>query len=282
MEQKTKTLNPTIMKKRTLFILTAFLCCIALISCKKDETKTNNNNGNTENPGGGNGNQGNPSTAVIIHNAVTDYDGNSYDAVQLGDQIWMAENLHTTHFANGVAIPEGSSEYSPSRYTPNGDANTCGYLYNWPAVVHGSNGSAANPSGVQGVCPTGWHVPSDAEWTQMTDYVGSRSEFVCSGSSENIAKALASNQGWQMYSGDSCAVCNDQSTNNATGFSAYPVGRYFSGGSDGSGTVAYFWTATRSYGNNVYYRFISAQNVSVESFDGFMYGYSYSVRCVKD
>ena len=56
---------------------------------------------------------------------------------------------------------------------------------------YGSNGSAANPSGVQGVCPTGWHVPSDAEWTQMTDYVGTQSEFVCNGSSNRKLIDLA-------------------------------------------------------------------------------------------
>jgi uncharacterized protein (TIGR02145 family) len=271
------------MRRRNLIVMTAFLCCIALVSCKKNDIKPDNYNGNTENPGGGGGNQQNPSTAVIIHNAVTDYDGNSYDAVQLGNQIWMAENLHTTHFANGAAIPVGPSDYSPSRCTPpNGDANTYGYLYNWPAVVYGSNGSAANPSGVQGVCPTGWHVPSDAEWTQMTDYVGNQSEFVCNSSSNSIAKALASDHGWQMSGGNECAVCYDQSTNNATGFSAFPVGRNFSESFDGFGNIAYFWTATKSSGNNVYYRYISAQNTSVESFDSFMYGYGYSVRCVKD
>ena len=101
---------------------------------------------------------------------VTDYDGNNYSTVLIGTQCWMAENLRTTHYANGVIIPMVNSTYGettdPYCYEPNNNGSnvsTYGYLYNWHAVMHGESSSNANPSGVQGVCPTGWHVPSDAE-----------------------------------------------------------------------------------------------------------------------
>ena len=170
---------------------------------------------------------------------VKDIDGNVYKTVKIGNQVWMAENLRTTRYANGESIPLGtsSSTITSYRYNPNDNANnvfTYGYLYNWPAVMHGSSSSSKNPSGVQGVCPDGWHVPSDAEWTELTDYVGSQSEycchvssqrsqsdFRCGGDRENIAKALASTKGWKTDN-ESCAVGNNPSANNAPGFSALP------------------------------------------------------------
>ena len=71
-----------------------------------------------------------------------------------------------------------------------------GYLYNWPAVMHGESSSSTNPSGVQGICPNGWHVPSDAEWVRLFIYVSSQPQYQCDNSSDNFAKALASTIGW--------------------------------------------------------------------------------------
>ena len=161
---------------------------------------------------------------------VTDYDGNVYNTVQIGAQCWMKENLRTTHYANGDPVPAGNteSETFPYRYMPNNSVSNVtsyGYLYNWPAVMHGYSNSTTNPSGVQGVCPTGWHVPSDAEWNQLINYVNSQNEFLCGGYNNYIAKALASNVGWNYHSNSNpCAVCNDLTQNNATGFSAMPAG----------------------------------------------------------
>ena len=86
--------------------------------------------------------------------SVTDYDNNIYPTLQLGTQCWMKENLRTTHYSNGDAITLGSSTNSSTsyRYYPNNDVNnvsTYGYLYNWPAVMHGAVSSTANSSGVQ-------------------------------------------------------------------------------------------------------------------------------------
>ena len=260
-------------------------------SCHKDETNNNgSNNGNTENPGGGgagggSGNQEYPSTAVVLPNAVEDINGNHYDAVLIGNQVWMAENLRTTRYADGTTIPLGAetSEITSYRYNPNNDANnvpTYGYLYNWPAVMHGESSSSTNPSGVQGICPNGWHVPSEAEWSQLTAYLGSHSEYVCSGSDDKIAKALASTSGWQLYNGDECAVGNNPSTNNATGFSALPAGE----GGDNYyrfGNYAYFWSATEYDDNVAYYYYLFYNYAYVNT--NFEYGYSgRSVRCVRD
>ena len=202
-----------------------FLLCaaafLAVACCDKEEpVPTPENPANPSDT-----TQVDPSIVVSIPNAVTDIDGNSYDAVRIGEQVWMASNLRTTRYANGDAIPEGQlpSYTEPYRYTPSTNVEEYGYLYNWAAVMHGASSSTANPSGVQGICPNGWHVPSDAEWSQLTGYVGSHSEYVCSGNGDHIAKALAADHGWQITADNECAVGYDQSNNNATGFSAHPV-----------------------------------------------------------
>ncbi|MBO7575949.1 MAG: zinc-ribbon domain-containing protein [Bacteroidales bacterium] len=215
---------------------------------------------------------------------VKDIDGNVYKTVKIGNQVWMAENLRTTRYANGESIPLGTSTSTVTsyRYNPDDDANnvsTYGYLYNWPAVMHGSSSSSSNPSGVQGICPDGWHVPSDAEWTELTDYVGSQSEYRCGGDRENIAKALASTKGWETDNG-SCAVGNNQSANNATGFSALPAGIY-GGGYYGFGYCAGFWGAAENNGYDACYRSLYYDYAYVVR--GYYYKYiGFSVRCVRD
>lgn len=197
---------------------------------------------------------------------VSDYDGNVYNTVKIGTQCWMKENLKTTHYANGASIELGNSlsNATPYRYYPSGNSMNVanyGYLYNWAAVMNGSASSTVNPSGVQGICPAGWHVPSDAEWTQLTDYVSSQSEYLCSNDSAFIAKALAATTLWNTYNAD-CVVGNNLSSNNATGFSAVPAGSFL-GTYSGFGTSTYFWSATESNNSSVMGRHISHQNVNV-------------------
>lgn len=108
-------------------------------------------------------------------------DGNVYKTIQIGNQIWMAENLK--YLPSVVGYETGSVTY-PYYYvygyngTNISDAKatenyaTYGVLYNWSAVMGGAMNSNNNPSGVRGVCPEGWHVPSEAEWTELTDFLG--------------------------------------------------------------------------------------------------------------
>ncbi len=216
---------------------------------------------------------------------VTDYDNNTYNTVMIGTQCWMKQNLRTTHYANGTTIPLCTGVNStPCRHNPNYNANnvpTYGYLYNWPAVMLGASSSSSNPSGVQGICPIGWHVPSDAEWTQLTNYVGSQTQYQCDNSSDKIAKALASTTGWSSYS-EICAVGNNPGTNNATGFSALPAGRdngtlyyYF-------GDYAFFWSATERNDDKAYGRFLCYNGAFVNRFSDYAKYNGFSVRCLRD
>lgn len=215
---------------------------------------------------------------------VSDIDNNTYNTVKIGNQCWMRENLRTSHYADGTSIPLGTSTstITPYRYIPNDDANNIpsyGYLYNWPAVMHGASSSSANPSGVQGICPNGWHVPSDAEWTQLTNYVSSQTQYQCDNNSENIAKALASVWGWNDPS-NTCGAGDNPSTNNATGFSALPAGRYY-GSSSNFSINADFWSATEGHESAAYYRSLYYGYAGVyPGFDDKNYGFS--VRCLRD
>ena len=232
------------------------------------------------------GNEVNFTTTFICDSSIlTDADGNIYNTVQIGSQCWMKENLRVTKYANGTIIPLGSTASSSTAYRYNPDDNssnvpTYGYLYNWTAVMDGANSSNTIPSGVQGICPDGWHVPSDAEWTQLTDYVNSQNQYQCNNIQDNIAKALASANAWNS-STNICAIGNNPSTNNATYFSALPEG-YYNGSYDAFGNYAVFWAATE-YNDNSY-----AYARSLYYYDAYVYDYfgrkydGYSVRCVLD
>ena len=217
---------------------------------------------------------------------LTDIDGNIYNTVQIGSQCWMKENLRTTKYADGTSIEQGSStsSYVAYWYHPNSSANqtTYGLLYNWKAVMRNSSSSSANPSRVQGICPTGWHVPSDAEWTQLTDYVSSQSQYVCGNDNRYIAKALAGTTGWTS-STDTCAVGNTPSGNNATGFSALPTGRYYGYDSypDGFGEETIFWSATE-YSSSAYGLVLTKTNAKVFIRNNVNKSYGSAVRCVRD
>ena len=177
---------------------------------------------------------------------ITDYDGNIYHAVAIGSQCWLRENLRTSHYANGDAIALGNIAdtstayyYLPEEYT---NVNMAGYLYNWNAVMYGGTTDGVNSIHVQGVCPTGWHVPSDEEWRGLTLFLRINEEYVCGNNANNIAKSLADNMAWNVSS-NYCAVGNDLLSNNTSGFAAFPAG-YFQGVSMGYGQSAKFWSST--------------------------------------
>ncbi len=216
-----------------------------------------------------------------------DYDGNVYNTVLIGEQCWMASNLKTTHFADGRPIPITTTESSFNtafRYRPNNSissVSTHGYLYNWAATLNESSGSNTNPSQVQGICPAGWHLPSNEEWMQLIRYVQSHNEYLCEGGIHDYAKALASTTGWSS-SVYNCAVGNDPSTNNLTGFCAMPAGCY-SGYYNSFSDITGFWSATAyEYNNSRWNAFKLHYNTSMLASISLEKNYAYSVRCVRN
>lgn len=217
---------------------------------------------------------------------VTDIDDNTYTTVQIGHQCWMRENLRTTRYADGTPISQGGVITSLTiaywQYPCDSASykHKYGLLYNWQAVMHGLSSFTAAPSGVKGICPDGWHVPTDAEWTELEDYVGSQSRYVCGNSNRNIAKALASTTDWQG-STNPCDLGNSLNSNNATGFSALPAGTFFQDAVHDFGLCAYFWTATSDDAYNAFYRYLNSGLSCLRRNYESKVVY-FSVRCVKN
>jgi uncharacterized protein (TIGR02145 family) len=202
-------------------------------------------------------------SGVECVNPISDIDGNTYRIVQIGSQCWMAENLKTTKYRDGTAIPNvtdntrwsilttgARSVYSNNMRRYNA---IYGQLYNWYAV---------NDS--RGLCPTGWHVPSDAEWTQLTNFLG-----------ENAGGKMkaSGSQYWQSF--------NARVTNESE-FTGLPAGNRSSIGTFHSfGSLGFWWSSTMSDTNLVLNRYLS------DSYGGLIRSqyatrYGFSVRCVQD
>jgi Fibrobacter succinogenes major domain (Fib_succ_major). len=110
---------------------------------------------------------------VSNYNSIRDIDGNMYYIINIGNQVWMAENLRTTRFNDGTLIPNISDDSWGDLNIPGycwynnnpGFKSTYGALYNWYTVDSISNG-------LKNVCPSGWHVPDDTEWTMLITFLG--------------------------------------------------------------------------------------------------------------
>ena len=211
--------------------------------------------------------------------APVDFDGHTYAVVEIGGQCWFAENLRTTVYANGDTIPagltdgewtsttagatavygEGSS--SCSNYSPDIDAceeaqslAAYGRLYNWYAV-----------DDARGLCPAGWHVPTDGEWTELEDYITSE------GFAGTEGTALKSTTGWS----------NNGNGTDDFGFSALPGGlRDYNGNFGNAGLYGSWWSSSPSVGD-VWYRYLSYYDPGVLRNDN-VPRYGFSVRCLRD
>ncbi|MBR4536673.1 MAG: hypothetical protein IKO62_08495 [Bacteroidales bacterium] len=216
---------------------------------------------------------------------VMDYDGNYYTTVQIGNQCWMRENLRTTHFANGMPITRSltNSNEAPYYYHDNWTDELIaelGLLYNWNAVMHGEASSNAVPSGVQGICPNGWHVPSYSEWNEMINYVNDIPRYRCNNGNNQISKALATKTRWNGYYDYPCYVGNFVDRNNLTRFSAPPAGEYGSNRVQSFGAHAVYWTTT-FYNNDRSYWASIRNGGQVELGDQYK-SQGFSVRCIRD
>ena len=220
---------------------------------------------------------------------IEDYDGNTYNVVKIGNQCWMKENLRTRHYANGVAIiGKNELSFTIAYYCPAFTSSPeYGLLYNWKAVMGQSLSSNSNPSKVQGICPNGWHVPSNREWQQLIDYVSNQSQYCCLGDPKRIGKALAATYGWAKISGrgivprpKECNIGNSQQNNDATGFSALPAGGFNDHYFDVR-FIAEFWTSFEydEKRANTYYLYCDDNCIknSAETKSFF-----HPVRCVRD
>jgi uncharacterized protein (TIGR02145 family) len=202
------------------------------------------------------------------------YDGYTYDVVAIGGQCWFAENLRNEHYGNGDVIPGGLSDYEWSNTDANNlgaqviyenDASNLadyGRLYNWYAV-----------DDARGLCPSGWHVPTDGEFMTLEMELG------MSESQANGTSYRGTDQGTQMKSSSE----DDPSWNgtNSSGFSGLAGGnRYSNGVFYSEGSSGYFWSAS-AYGTNAWFRALYGGNTEVFR-NGSLQRSGFSVRCVRD
>jgi uncharacterized protein (TIGR02145 family) len=202
----------------------------------------------------------------IIYGSVNDIDGNTYKTVTIGTQFWMAENLKVTKYNNGATI-----SYTWVYNDSESNVATYGRLYTWYEVADSRQ-----------LCPTGWHVPSDDEWTTLTDYL-TNNGYGYRGSGSDIAKSMAATSGWTA---DSTAgnVGNNQASNNSSGFTALPGGKRalaVSFPSIGIGNLGYWWSSTEEGLNVASSREMDYIDSGVNTkYDSKYCGFS--VRCIKN
>ncbi len=207
---------------------------------------------------------------------VTDYDGNEYNAITIDDQTWLIENMRTTHYSNGMVIPNvlNNSEWANLKdddtdkaycFVNNDSSNGYGVLYTWAAATNGEE-SSDNPSNVQGVCPNGWHIPSSSEFYHL------KNNLTDLGYYNQEGKVLKSTSNW---------LSNGNGTN-LFNFNALPVGnRNVLGEFVNNGEETHFWTTTDNFTVYGYYAKLSSFDDYVTiSYEKKSSGYS--VRCLKN
>jgi uncharacterized protein (TIGR02145 family) len=233
---------------------------------------------------------GNEVNLTTLGTSVTDYDGNVYGIVQIGNQIWMAENLKSTHYDDGTPIPlvTDNTVWSMISYTAKAmcyydnsstNADTYGALYTWAAAMNGVASSSANPSGVQGVCPDGWHLPSDEEWKELEISQGMSQADADNNNPRgtNEGSKLAGNAGlWTDGALENDVVFG------LSGFESLPAGiRNSDGIFHYLSTEATFWSATEFDDSYSWFRMLYNDNTQVNR-NYFPNKIGISVRCIKD
>lgn len=203
-------------------------------------------------------------TTLQVPQTVEDIEGNVYKTVKIGNQTWMTKNLKTTKYNDGSAIPlvaDGSAWAALS--TPgycwynNDEASyktTYGALYNGYAVSTGK------------LCPKDWHVPSDAEWKIVTDYLGG----------ENIAGGKLKETGTTFWVGPNTGATNE------CGYTALPGGvRFYDGLFHDFGFSGYFWSSTEQSSTRAFFRYVDYEYSNIFRFNNFK-KIGFSVRCLRD
>jgi uncharacterized protein (TIGR02145 family) len=209
---------------------------------------------------------------------VIDQDGNSYTYLTYGDQVWTVDNAEMVTYRDGTPIPQVTdntewANLNTGAWCYYGNDPSKGKLYNWYAVagIHDNDPNTPNKE----FAPEGWHVPNDAEWTSLVNFLINQVPDYDGTTTENkIGKAMASTTGW-ISSTTTGAIGNDQSLNNSSGFNAFPEGgRYASGTFAHEGKDAVFWSSTESstigawcnslwYNNNSSIRYSNGQRSGI-------------------
>ncbi len=248
---------------RTLLIAAVGAVCLSGCGGGDEGNPTDNNN-NSNNDNG-----------VVVGTFVDGRDGKTYKKVKIGGKTWMGENLNYNTADGSGSWCYNNSTDSCAKY---------GRLYNWNTAMGGLSSTTANPSGVKGVCPNGWHLPSRAEWDVLMDLVGDSMLVDWTYGSDTAyywpgtGTELKSQTGWN----------NNGNGMDTYGFSALPGGvrtggesRYSDGSFIIAGEDGVWWTATENDSGIAYYRDMNYDHDYVYE-HYYLKSDAFSVRCVAD
>lgn len=211
--------------------------------------------------------------------SVSDSEGNAYGTIIIGDQCWMDQNMNIgTKLADAATLPFDDSEIEKWCYN-NNDAicDTDGGLYTWAeandldAVCNTT--SCTPPSPNQGICPVGWHIPTDQEYIALEEELG-----MCSGTGAGCSGAA----GWRGTDQGSKLSMLTLNGDNSSGFTGLLVGRRNTGGNFSvRNSITHFWTASKYSATNSWRRSLSSSVATVDRSNSDK-AYGFSVRCLKD
>ena len=208
---------------------------------------------------------------------VTDIDGNTYNTVQIGTQEWMQENLKTTKYKNGDLIPNPTGDWSNlttgawAYYNDSSQYNNIyGKLYNWYAVTD-----------ARGVCPIGWHVPTDSEWNVLVKQLDSQADTTITGIQSQIAGGFMKAVG-DLQSGTGLWQSPNQGATNSSGFTGLPGGnRATNGNYDGIGIYGNWWSTSETNIYNAWFRTFGCSSAYLVRLSNLKQS-GWSVRCLRD
>ena len=208
---------------------------------------------------------------------VTDIDGNIYNTVQIGGQCWTQSNLKVSKYRNGDSIPTGLSNSQWSSTSSGAYA-----IYNNDPFNDGLYGKLYNHYAVadsRGLCPTGWHLPSDGEWNVLVKYLDPNADTTCHNCFQNIAGGMMKNTGTQLSLGGWFSP--NVGATNQSGFTGLPGGGGGGNSYGGLGGLAIWWSTTYAWGNFYRCRTIFNDYAGVNRTIGVPTD-GFSVRCLKN
>ena len=188
---------------------------------------------------------------------ATDQENNSFEWINYGTQDWTIENAKVETYRDGTEIPQVTDASVWANLTTGAwcyydNDPTKGKLYNWYAVagIHDSDPNTPNKE----FAPEGWHVPSDAEWIILENYlIANGYNYDGTTTGNKIAKSMSSNDSWTNWTADG-AIGNDLTLNNLSGFKALPFGSILNNVFSGFGSEARFWTSTYFGSNRLWHK----------------------------
>ncbi len=246
----------------------------------ESETETSSSSGTSSSSSSESSSSSSSAGLVVSYGEVKDVrDANVYKTVKIGSQVWMAENLNLEY-----------NEGTATSHCYNDNADSCakyGRLYTWAAAMDSAAvfsddgkgcgfGATCSASGtVRGVCPEGWHLPSEVEWDTLINYVD-RYMRIMRQSANSAGYALKSTSGWKEYYGKSA------NGSDLFGFGALPAGYRYDSSSSYIFELTFFWSSTEEYADKVYNLALLNSNSDVRKITGVNTDKAGSVRCVKD